>query len=90
MNWLLVERRLELCTSTTVFKYWKGIAPSYLNDMFMHALNNYNTRSQIKGQKMLFRGPKIWNKVSSNIKAATTRSSFTHPFKNEILNKLQE
>ena len=59
INWLLVESRLELCTSTIVFKYWKGIAPSYLNDMFMHALNNYNTRSQIKGQKMLFRGPKI-------------------------------
>ena len=59
MNWLLVERRLEICTSTTVFKYWKGIAPSYLNDMSMHALNNYNTRSQIKGQKMLFRGPKV-------------------------------
>ena len=60
-NWLPVERRVELCTSTTVFKYWKGIAPSYLNDMFMPSLNNYNTRSRmaldiplcrtIKGQK---------------------------------------
>ena len=24
--WLAVERRVELCTSTSVFKYWKGIA----------------------------------------------------------------
>ena len=46
-NWLLVEHKVELCTSATVFKYWKGIAPSYLNDMFMPSLNNYNTRSQM-------------------------------------------
>ena len=25
----------ELCTSTTVLKYWEGIAPFYLNDMFI-------------------------------------------------------
>ena len=100
-NWLPVERRVEICTSTTVFKYWKGIAPSYLNDMFMPLLNNYNTRSQMaldiplcrtnKGQKsMSFLGPKIWNKVSSNIKTAATTSSFTHRLKKEILSKLQE
>ena len=43
INWLPVESRAELrtsATSTTVFKYWKGIAPSYLNDMFMPLLNN--------------------------------------------------
>ena len=96
-----VERRVEQCTSTTVFKYWKGIPPSYLNDMFMPSLNNYNTRSQMaldiplcrtnKGQKsMSFLGPKIWNKVSSNIKTAATTSSFTHRLKKEILSKLQE
>ena len=96
INWLPVERRVELCTSTTVFKYWKGIAPSYLNDMFMPSLNNYNTRSQMaldiplcrtnKGQKsMSFLGPKIWNKVSSNIKTTATKSSFTHRLKNKFL-----
>ena len=62
INWLPVEHRLELCTSNTVFKYWKQIAPSYLNDMFMPSLNNFNNRSQtaldipfcktIKGQKV--------------------------------------
>ena len=35
INWLPVERRVELCTSITAFKYWKGIAPSYLNNMFI-------------------------------------------------------
>ena len=101
INWLLVEHRVELCTSTTVFKYWKRIAPSYLNDMFMPSLNNYDTRSQmaldiplcrtIKGQKnMSFLGPKIWNKVSTNIKTTATASSFMHCLKKGILSKLQE
>ena len=83
-----------LCTSTT-----KGIAPSY--HMFMPSLNSYNTRSQMaldiplcrktKGQKsMSFLGPKISNKVSSNLKTAATTSSFTRSLKKEILNKLQE
>ena len=100
INWLPVEHRVELCTSTTVFKYWKGIGPSYQNDMFMPSPNNYNTRSQMaldiplfrtnKGQKsMSFLGPKIWNKVSSNTKTAATTFSFPHRLKKEILSKLQ-
>ena len=47
INWLLVERKVELCTSTTVFKYWKGRSLSYLNDMLMPSLINYKTRSQM-------------------------------------------
>ena len=101
INWFPVERWVELCTSTTVFKYWKGIVPSYLNDMFVPSQNNYNTRSQmaldiplcrtIKGQKtMSFLRPKIWNKVSSNIRTAATTTSSTHRLKKEILSKLQE
>ena len=67
----------------------------------MPSLKNHNTRSQMaldtpfcrtnKGQKsMSFLEPKIWNKVSSNIKTAATTSSFTHRLKKEILSKLQE
>ena len=47
INWFPVECRVEPCTSTTVFKYWKGIAPSYIN-MFIPSLNNYSTRSQME------------------------------------------
>ena len=43
-----------------------------------------------KGQKsMSFLGPKIWNMLSSNIKAAATTASFTHSLKKKILEKLQ-
>ena len=45
----------------------------------------------IIGQKsMPFLGPKIWNKVSSNIKTAETPSNFTQPLKKENFSKLQE
>ena len=45
----------------------------------------------IKGQKsMSFPGPKIWNKLSSNIKTVATAASFTHHLKIDILSKLQE
>ena len=39
-----------------------------------------------KGQKcMSFLGPKIWNMLSSNIKAAATTASFTHSLKKKFL-----
>ena len=80
--------------------YWTGIAPHCLNDIFMPSLNNYNTRSEMawdisfcitnKGQKsMSFLGAKVWNMLSSKIKAAATTASFTHSLKKEILEKLQ-
>ena len=63
-----------------------------LNDIFMPSLNNYNTRLQMtldipfcrtnKGQKsMSFLGPKIWNMLSSNMKAAASIATFTHSLK---------
>ena len=39
---------------------------------------------------MSFSGPKIWNKLSSNIKTAATTASFTHHLKTEILDKLRQ
>ena len=42
----------------------------------------------IEGQKRIpFLGPKIWNKLSSNMKAAVTTGSFTHALKKEELQK---
>ena len=63
INWLPIKCRVELSNSTAVFKYWKGIAPSYPNNMFKPSLNNYKTRLQMalniplcrtnKGQKSI-------------------------------------
>ena len=74
---------------------WTGIAPSYLN-MFMPSLNNYKTRSQMaldiplcrtnKGQKgMSFLGPKIRNRISSNIKQTCHHTWSVSPEKNKYI-----
>ena len=47
INRLTVFERVESCIATIVFKYWNGIVPSYINDMFQPSLNRYNTSSQM-------------------------------------------
>lgn len=47
-NWLPVSDRVEICTATTAFKYWRGIVPSYINDKSQPSLNMHNTRSQME------------------------------------------
>lgn len=77
-------------------KYWKEIAPYWVNDIFMPSLNNYNTirrwnwiyhsLEQVKDKKLChFLLRKIWNMLRSKIKAATTTASFTDTLKIEIL-----
>ena len=99
INWLPVELRVELCTATSVFKYWNGLTPSYFNEIFKPSLNRYNTRSQmaldiplrktVLGQKSIsFLGPKIWSKVNNNLKTLKTTASFTHALKKHILENL--
>ena len=66
INWLSAEYRVELCTSTTVFKYWKGIAPSYLN-MFMPSLDNCSTSLQIALDTPLCRTKKGMSFLGSKI-----------------------
>ena len=44
INWLPVECTVELCTLSAVFNYWKGIASSFLNNMFIPFQNSFITR----------------------------------------------
>ena len=99
INWLPVDLRVELCTATTVYKYWNQLAPSYFNDIFTPSLNRYNTRSQMAlaiplrktalGQKNIsFLGPKIWSKISNDLKVVKTTNCFTHGLKKEILDNM--
>ena len=100
INWLPFQSRLNLRTSTTLFKYWKGIAPSYRNNIYIPSVNNYNTKSQMalniwlfrtnEGQKnMSLLDPVIWNELILNIKTAATSTSFTHGLKKPILEELR-
>ena len=98
--WLPVSGKVEYCIAHTILKYWNGIAPGYIHELFMPSLCRYSTRSQKAlniplqktntGQKSLsFLGPKIWSKIGPSIKSVRTSSSFTHAIKKNILLHLQ-
>ena len=98
INWFPVSDRVEC--ANTVFKYWNGIVPGHLYEMFMPSLYRCSTRLQVAldiplrktntGQKSLsFLGPKIWSKIGPSIKNVRTSSSFMHAIKKNILLHLQ-
>ena len=100
INWLPVELRVELCTATTIFKFWNQLAPSYFNEIFTPSYNRYNTRSQMAldiplrktaiGQKNIsFLGPKIWARINNDIKTVATTPCFTHALKKHLLDNLE-
>ena len=39
MIWLPVSDRVEYCIANTVFKYWNGIVPGYIHEMFRNCLS---------------------------------------------------
>ena len=100
INWLPVSDRIECCIANTIFKFWNGIVPGYIHEIFKPSLCRYNTRSQMAfdiplwktntGRKSLsFLGPKIWSKIGSSIKNIRTLSSFMHGMKKNILLHVQ-
>ena len=100
INWLSVSDRVEYCIANTAFKYWSGIVPGYVHEMFKPSLCRYSARSQMPlyiplrktntGQKSLpFSGSKIWSKIGSSIKNIRKSSFFMHAIKKNILLHLQ-
>ena len=82
--------------ANTAFKYWNGIVPEYIHEMFKPSLCRYSKRSQMAldtplrktntGEKSLsFLGPKIWSKTDPSIKNVRTFSSFMQALKKNIL-----
>ena len=78
INWLPVSDRVEYCVANTVFKYWNGVVPGYIHEMFKPSLCQNSTRSQMAldiplwktstGQNSLsFHRPKIWSKKVSKM-----------------------
>ena len=89
-----------LRTKLVYLRYWNGIVPGHIHEMFKPSLCRCSTRSQMAldiplwktntGQKSLFFfGPKIWSKIGPGIKNVRTSSSFMHAIKNSILLHLQ-
>ena len=47
INCLPISYRIEYCNANTVFKYWNGIIPGYIHEMFKPSLCRYSTISQM-------------------------------------------
>ena len=100
IKWLPGSDRVEYCIANTVFKYYNGIVPGYIHEIFKLSLCRYRTRSQMAldipprkintGKKSLsFLGPKIWYKIDPSIQNVRTSSSFMHVMKKNFLLHLQ-
>ena len=101
INLLPIKERVEKCIATKVFSYWKRTFPLYVNELFVLSRNTYNTRSHMAleislkksnlGQKSIsFIGSSFWNKLSNNLKALNTTTSFTLNYKKLFLQNLSE
>ena len=77
--------------------------PDYFNEVFSPVDNNGVTmcccnkklklpfhRSKLGMQSLLYVGPSTWNKLSNNLKTATSINCFKHDFKQYFLKKLGE
>ena len=68
---LLANDWVEYCIVDTAFKYWNGIVPGYIQEMFKPSLYRYSTRSntkQIQNKKVyIFLGLEIWLKLNVGI-----------------------
>ena len=86
-------------SATIVYKSNNGLAPEYLSELFVQnsaltTMRLRNTKADLRvplfktsnGQKSIsFRGPKLWNQLSSDVKLAPSLATFKRRLKKEIL-----
>ena len=83
-GFFLASNWVEDYIVNTNCRYWNGIVPRYIYEIFKPSLRRFSTRSQIT-----FFGPKILSKINHNIKNAKTMPSFMHAIKKSTLLHLQ-
>ena len=92
INWQPKKERVEQRVSTTLFKYWKGTSPFYVNELFVPSRNIYKNRSHmaleialrknnLSQKRILLMGPSIWNKLINNLKILNIATLFTYDLK---------
>ena len=95
INWLPVNKRVDQCFASVVYKYLHNNVPQYINDIFNLKPNKYNTRNSdmltrplcktSSGQKAIsYLAPKIWADISIDIKSKKSLDSFKHEFKKDF------
>ena len=101
LNIIKLFNLVTLSTAIFMFKFKKKLLPSIFNTLFItvNEVHNYNTRSAAKQSFYLpkartnyglfnirFRGPKIWNSISEEIKLFSPRK-FKNKLKKNFISK---
>jgi len=95
LEWLTIKEMIAFETATTVYKSLHGLAPDYMQLMFTklsengsRSLRNTDTDLRIPrfatsyGQRSFsYRSVKVWNKLSTEIKNASSLATFQNLLK---------
>ena len=99
LGWPTISDIILCETATIMYKSNNGLAPEYLSELFVQnsaltTMRLKNTKADLRvplsktsnGQKFIsFRGPKLWNQLSSDVKLAPSLAIFKRRLKKEIL-----
>ena len=103
LNWLNVHDRYLPFIVSDILKFHNNQCPDYFNEVFCPVYDNgVATRCCNKKLKLPFRmsklgmqslsyvGSSTWNKLSNNLKTATSVNCFNHDIEKYFLKKLSE
>ena len=102
INWLPTKERFEQCLLVNIYKFFNKIAPKYFVEMFCPSERNKVTRLSFqklilpnkttdRGLRMLnYLGPRLWNGLQNETKAARSANNFKHKMKNNFFYELQK
>ena len=99
LGWPTISDIILSETATIIYKSTNSLAPEYLSEIFVQnsaltTMRLRNTEADLRvplfktsnGQKSIsFRGPKLWNQLSSDVKLAPSLAAFKRRLKKEIL-----
>jgi len=100
INWLPTQKRFEQCLCTSIFKFFIGMAPTYISEMYFPVKQSLYTRRSLnklclpnknttRGIKTLsYIGPRIWNNLSIFLKSAPNINIFKHRLKDSFFENL--
>ena len=99
LRWPKISDIILCETAIIIYKSNNGLAPEYLSELFVQnsaltTMRLRNTKADLRvplfktsnGQKSIsFRGPKLWNQLSSDVKLAPSLATFKRRLKKETL-----
>ena len=98
INWLPTSERVNQRICVSAYKSFNNICPSYMSDIFVplnvvrttrNSANNFKIpfkRTNTGQNALSYLGPKLWNKLPTEIKALQSTNGFKHKMKTAFLN----